>query len=75
VIAATLGEWRAARDCLARATESLMRYDPHSQKPTTPLFDKYSTWDEILMKVLGLIALGILTIFAAFIVWAILIRG
>jgi hypothetical protein len=52
-----------------------MRYDPHSHKPTTPLFDKYSTWDEILMKVLGLIALGILTIFAAFIVWAILIRG
>jgi hypothetical protein len=52
-----------------------MRYDPHSNKPTTPLFDKYSTWDEIFMKVLGLTALGNLITFAAFIVWAILIRG
>jgi hypothetical protein len=49
-----------------------MCYDPHSLKPTTPLFDKYSTWDEVLMKVLGLAALGIVTILVAFIVCAFL---
>ena len=47
-------------------------YDPHNCKPTTPLFDKYSTLDEIFMKVLGLTALCIVTIFVTFIVWVIL---